>query len=107
MMEKDPNGIGQHEPGAKLDSGKIKAGLLADFAYALSSVAEVGTFGANKYSRGGWQHVDNAVERYTDAMWRHLLKARHEPIDPDSGLPHIAHAAWNILAVMELEARGG
>lgn len=105
-IERDPNGKDPHAPGAKLDAGKVKAGVLADFALALTEVAKVGTFGAEKYTRGGWQEVPNAVERYSDAMWRHLLKARHETNDPDSGLTHLSHAAWNALAVLELIKRG-
>lgn len=105
--EFDPNGRSMHEPGAKADAGKIKAGLVGDFGLALLAVAEVGTHGADKYTRGGWQHVPNGQERYTDAMWRHLLKAGQEEFDGDSGLSHAAHAAWNALAVLELECRRG
>lgn len=104
-LETDPNGIDQHQPGAKLDQGKIKAGLLVDFSNALLAVAEVGTFGANKYTRGGWQHVENGIERYTDAMFRHFLKEPLEPLDKDSNLSHAAHAAWNALARLELILR--
>lgn len=103
--EEDPNGIKPNEPGAKLDAGKLQAGLLSDFSLALQAVAEVSTFGAKKYSRGGWQHVPNGEERYYDAMWRHLLQERHEDIDPDSGLLHEAHRAWNVLAKLELRLR--
>ena len=105
LNEQDPNGIGRHEAGAKLDAGKNKAGVLADFSRALLAVSEVGTFGADKYSRGGWQSVPNGVERYTDAAWRHLLKESQESIDDDSGLDHAAHMAWNALARLELILR--
>lgn len=105
MSEKDPHGIYQHQPGAKLDAGKVMAGVLCDFSLALMAVAEVGTFGAVKYTRGGWQSVPNGVMRYTDAMWRHLLKERHEPVDSDSGLLHASHAAWGALARLELMLR--
>lgn len=104
-LDKDPNGIGQHEPGAKLDARKTKAGVLSDFSLALLEVGKVGTFGANKYTRGGWQSVPDGIERYTDALWRHLLEERHEPIDQDSGLLHAAHIAWNCLARLELILR--
>lgn len=103
--EKDPNGIQQHEPGAKLDDGKLLAGLLLQWSRALTEVLKVSTFGANKYSRGGWQHVKNGPERYTDAMFRHLLKEPVEDLDPDSGLLHAAHAAWNTLSRLELLLR--
>lgn len=104
-QEVDPSGKGAHEAGAKLDAGKIYGSLLDDFSLALMAVAEVGTFGANKYSRGGWQSVPNGAQRYRDAMWRHLLKERHEGCDGDSGLMHIAHRAWNALAELELVLR--
>lgn len=103
--EADPTGRDPHEPGAKLDHGKPMGGLLADFSLALMAVAEVGTFGANKYSRGGWQTVPEAVTRYGDAKWRHLLKSRHESHDPESNLLHKAHEAWNVLAELELMLR--
>lgn len=103
LTEQDPNGIPPGAPGAKLDAGKPDASLLLDFGKALMAVAEVGTFGARKYSRGGWQHVENGQERYTAALLRHLMQGEGE--DPDSGLLHDAHAAWNALARLELRLR--
>ena len=95
--------IDQHAPGAKLDAGKPRPGLvLKGFRRALMEVAKVGTMGARKYSDNGWEHVPDGFNRYTDAMWRHLLE---EGLDEESGLPHLAHAAWNILAVLELMVR--
>lgn len=69
------------------------------------AVAEIGTHGALKYTRGGWQFVDKARERYTDAKWRHLLKERYDEDDPDSKLLHEAHEAWNVLAALEIKLR--
>lgn len=103
--ERDPLGTDAHAPGAKLDAGKVLAGVLADFSLALLAVAEVGTHGAKKYSRGGWQSVPDGETRYKDADWRHLLKGRHEDFDIDSGLLHEAHRAWNVLAALELRLR--
>lgn len=104
----DPNGLGQHEPGAKLDAGKNRAGLVLNgFARALLEVSEVGTFGADKYTPQGWMQVPDGVERYTDAMYRHLLaEAAGERDDPETGLYHAAHAAWNALARLDLILRG-
>lgn len=101
----DPNGIGQHEPGAKLDAGKPMADLLLDFGRALLSVAEVGTYGAHKYTRGGWQHVPDGVNRYTGALLRHLLQEKMEDMDQDTDLLHASHCAWNSLARLELILR--
>ena len=97
------NGI--HAPGAKADDGKPEAALLLDFSRALTAVAEVSTFGANKYTRGGWQTVKDADHRYTSALLRHLFKDKQEDCDAESGLSHKAHAAWNALAVLELALR--
>lgn len=102
MKESDPNGIEQHAPGAKLDEGKPDTGLLQMFGRALLAVSEVGTFGASKYSRGGWRSVPNGVDRYTAALGRHFLEEGFEKIDPDSNLLHAAHLAWNALARLEL-----
>ena len=104
-LEFDPTGTEAHEPGAKLDGGKLLAATLSDFSLALQAVAEVGTHGAKKYSRGGWQSVPDALTRYKDAEWRHLLKSRHEEYDQDSGLLHDAHKIWNSLAQLELFLR--
>ena len=104
-MDRDPNGLNQHEPGTKLDDNKILAGVLGDFSNALLEVAKVGTFGAKKYTRGGWQHVPNGIERYTDALWRHLLAEGSHKKDSESDLLVAAHLAWNALARLELTLR--
>lgn len=104
-VELDPNGILPHDPGAKLDKGKPRAGLIEDFSLALMAVTEVLDFGARKYSPHGWESVPDGEERYRDAAWRHLLARRHEQIDPDSGLDHDQQVVWNFLAALELKLR--
>lgn len=101
--ESDPNGISQHEPGAKLDAGKNRLGLVfSGFALALQAVGAVGTYGANKYTDEGWKAVPDANKRYTDAMLRHLFKEfSGEHLDQETGFLHAAHAAWNALARLE------
>lgn len=105
--EVDPNGLDRHAPGAKLDAGKVRAGLvLGGFARALTEVARVGTYGANKYSPHGWVSVPDGIDRYTDAMHRHLLaEAAGQQRDADTDLLHAAHAAWNTLARLDLMLR--
>lgn len=106
-LEQDPNGLSQHAPGAKLDSGKNRLGLVfCGFSRALQAVGEVGTFGAKKYTDHGWARVPDGIERYTDAMLRHMMKeAEGEWLDSDSGLTHAAAVAWNSLARLELLLR--
>jgi hypothetical protein len=103
--EKDPKGLPSAAPGAKNDLGKVEAGLLLDFGLALKGVAQVSTFGAKKYSRHGWIHVDEGERRYRDAGIRHLLASNLEENDPESGLLHLQHQAWNFLAELELRLR--
>lgn len=103
--EQDPNGKDQHEPGAKMDDGKVLAGVLGDFGLALMEVAKVGTYGAKKYSRNGWESVHDGIERYTDAKWRHLLKQNFNEFDDESGLLHLSQEIWNGLAALELILR--
>ena len=92
---------------AKDDKAKPMAGVLLDFSRALQTVVDVGTYGAKKYTRTGWATVPEGSQRYTDAMMRHLLAMDVDPdgLDKETGLPHLAHVAWNALAVLELQAR--
>lgn len=106
--EEDPHGTDQHAPGAKLDAGKNRLGLVIyGFPRALKAVGEIATFGAKKYTDGGWAYVPKGFDRYTDAMLRHLLEEGcGELIDEDTGLTHAAAVAWNALARLELLLRG-
>lgn len=105
-LEKDPHGKDPHEPGAKLDDGKIKVSLLFnDFPRALLEVARIATFGAEKYTERGWLSVPDGIKRYDDAKDRHILYGAINPIDKDSGLLHQSHECWNALAKLELTLR--
>lgn len=112
-MEKDPNGLDQHAPGAKVDSGKLKAWLFFEgFAHALEDVANVTTVGANKYTENGWQVVPDGRKRYMDAFMRHAFEyAKGKRIDDEgpgaTGCTHISQMIWNLLAVHELDLRSG
>lgn len=105
--EADPHGKSLNTPGAKADAGKNMLGLvLGDFARAVEAVGLVGTYGAGKYSKSGWLSVPEGLDRYTDAMYRHLFaEAKGEANDPDTGIAHAAHACWNSLARLELLLR--
>ena len=93
----------------KMDAGKpgIYQGLFKRFPRALWGVAEISTFGKNKYGTwDGWESVEDALNRYRDAEGRHLLKeAMGEEVDPDSEKMHILHKAWGALATAELYLR--
>lgn len=107
MKETDPTGRNPHEPGAKLDAGKILPWLcITGFARALSAVSDVTTKGARKYTPNGWMTVPNGQDRYMEAFGRHALAlARGEQIDADTNCLHKAQMVWNLLASLELELR--
>ena len=105
--ERDPHGKNPHEPGAKLDDGKVMPWLcISGFAHALSAVADVTTKGARKYTANGWIEVPEGKFRYMEAFGRHTLAlARGEVVDADTGCLHKAQMIWNLLASLELELR--
>lgn len=92
----------------KYDGGKspVFRGAIDYFPRAISAVAGISAFGASKYAWKGWEGVPDGYNRYSDAMVRHLIyEAEGEVLDPDSGLLHAAHCAWNALARLELLIR--
>jgi hypothetical protein len=94
--------------GVKGDQGKppIFRGVFVQFPRAIESIAILSRFGANKYSWENWKHVDQGIDRYSDAMLRHLVaETKGEILDPESGLPHAWSTAWNALARLELIER--
>lgn len=96
--EKDPNGLKSKDPGAKLDQGKIRYSLIP--TEPLKWLAILYTRGAEKYSAHGWKSVDDAENRYLDALMRHLEAYREgEWLDPDTKVPHIIAVAWNAFAI--------
>lgn len=106
--ERDPNGLQLKTPGAKADAGKVPVlqGLLDYFPRACLEVARVSTVGANKYSWKGWEKVSDGINRYGNALARHLLYEFIEgPNDADTGLLHASQQAWNALARLELILR--
>ncbi len=73
----------------------------------VASVIDVLTFGARKYAPRSWASVPDGYRRYFAALLRHLwARARGEVVDPESGLPHLAHAACNALFLVELDDEG-
>lgn len=90
--------------GRKDDDGKPRLDLvLGGFAAALYEVGEVGTKGAVKYDDDNWRYVVGGRERYLNAMLRHYLHHKMgSKDDPETGLSHLAHMAWNALAALSL-----
>lgn len=105
MNNQDPGGKDQHTSGAKLDAGKNMMGMvLGMFSKPIQLMCWVGTYGATKYTKGGWKDVDGARDRYMDALIRHLFAYLDgEVCDEETKLPHLAAVAWNALAILHFE----
>jgi hypothetical protein len=86
------------EEGVKLDEGKNRYDLID--AYTLNELAKVYTYGTIKYEDHNWRkgmrfsRIFGAIMRHTWAFWK------GEDIDPESGLPHMAHAAWGCFTLL-------
>lgn len=103
-----PGLVDSATPGLKFDHGKplVVKGVLHYFPRAIEAVAGLSEFGATKYSWEGWRHVPNGIERYREALVRHVLAEQTEgPVDPETGLLHATAVAWNALASLELLLR--
>mgnify|MGYP006921352461 CR=1 FL=1 len=87
--------------GLKYDKGKPRMWLLP--LLSLVEIARVLTFGAEKYAPNSWQNVENAVERYSNALLRHLASIQDGEIyDQESGLLHWSHVGCNALFLIWL-----
>lgn len=94
------------DPGTGGQKGKKLAQLGAVDPNALMEVAKVAGFGAEKYDRYNflkgypWSLSYDAMQRHLHAYWSGQVR------DPESGLPHLAHAAWHCLALLAFQVRG-
>ena len=86
--------------GIKLDSGKLRYDLLP--FKSLQEVVKVLGYGATKYGDGNWRQLDKLDQRFFAASMRHLMAyALEEDVDPESGLPHLAHAICSLMFMLE------
>ena len=86
----------------KSDAGKLKLTLVP--LEIIRNIASIREFGVKKYGKKeSWKSVE--VERYRDAMFRHMLLYLEDPkgLDDESGLPHLWHLACNVAFLCELE----
>jgi hypothetical protein len=85
--------------GIKHDEGKARFDLIP--AVPLLKLAEVYTFGAKKYQDHNWRK-GLSFGRLFGATMRHMWAFWHgHDLDPESGLPHLAHAAFGVFALLE------
>lgn len=85
--------------GMKEKEGKLRFELIPpEMKLAL---AEVLTYGANKYADNNWKYVP--IQEYIGAMERHINKWElGEEINAESGLHHLKHALTNLMFICYL-----
>ena len=87
--------------GKRYDQGKNRLDLLS--FCALWQVGAVGTRGSVKYADRNWEG-GMCYSRTLGCALRHIFKwAVGHKYDEESGLHHMAHAAWNIMALLHFE----
>lgn len=87
------------EEGKKYDKGKPQFSLL--IPEFLEEMANILTYGAEKYGRENWKLVEPTT-RYVDARLRHALASDREQelaIDHDHGMSHDAAVAVNSMLI--------
>lgn len=85
----------------KADGGKRRLDLVP--VGPLLDIADVLTFGANKYADRNWEKGFPYGRVYGAAM-RHLLAWWNgEDRDPETGMSHLAHAATCLMFLLEYE----
>ena len=94
---------GMTSNGVKLDAGKTRFDLLPPDA--LQAVAQVYTFGAEKYAPRNWEkgmdwgRVYAAGQRHMNSFWG------GEARDPETGYLHTAHAGFAALTLTAYQLR--
>ena len=89
---------------AKADNGKLQISLVP--TQIIKDIAEVRMYGNNKYhAPNNWVLVE--MNRYVDALMRHLLAFLDDPdsIDEESGIPHYKHAACNMAFICAMKGK--
>lgn len=89
--------------GLKYDEEKPRMALLDP--YAMEELSKVLTFGAQKYSAWNWTEGIH-TSRLLSACLRHVFAhLRGEDADPESGLPHLAHAMCCLMFALSMGKR--
>jgi hypothetical protein len=96
----------QEKTSVKQDGGKLRYDLMP--FDALDKVAEVLTYGINKYPNPEQNWRVNStpadIKRFEAAMLRHISEwMQGNPIDEESKLSHMAHVVTNALFILALK----
>lgn len=87
--------------GKRYDVGKSRMSLVP--FVAIRALGDVYAYGESKYASWNWTK-GMKWSRMSDAMLRHYERfSMGEARDPESGLLHSAHMAWNAIGLLTYE----
>ncbi|KKW09801.1 MAG: hypothetical protein UY48_C0053G0003 [Candidatus Gottesmanbacteria bacterium GW2011_GWB1_49_7] len=81
--------------------GKAELHWLDAWPHALKSVSAVFAYGAKKYAAYNYKKGARFSESYACARRHMTAWFNGEDVDAESGQHHLAHAAWNILRLLD------
>lgn len=87
--------------GKKFDQGKFRISILPGLA--IEQVMAVGEMGSKKYGDFNYKK-GMPVSKFINAAFRHIFIEwwfKGNDLDNESGLHHLAHGSWNVLAALE------
>lgn len=100
----------ENKSGKKFDDNKLPLGIVVtkQFPNAIKALAECSLYGHQKYELGddewlNFLNLENAEQRLSDALFRHYFEKNQ--FDEESKLLHLKHAAWNLMAELEIRLR--
>ena len=97
------------EAAQRFNDGKAPLHHLRFFKDAREEIAWVCEMGAEKYGKYNWMKGGAPVSESIDSADRHIDKfLSGQDCDDESGLHHLAHAAWNLIRACDdmLSGRG-
>lgn len=93
--------------GTRFSEGKIGGWAYVPM-FGMHLIAKVAEMGAEKYAPQDWR-AGQSYSTLWNSFMRHVLKAQEYGLharDDESGLLHLAHAGWNLLALLTFMAQG-
>lgn len=101
-LSKDSERQAELDQGLRYNGGKNRLDLIP--CSLIDGVGRVLTFGAQKYAPDNWRKFNQQqVKECIGSAMRHIEQYRQGNwLDPESGLPHLAHAATNLGFILEL-----
>jgi len=100
-------GISYPDNNPKTALGEAKPKMSDTPTISLRLLGQVHSMGADKYGAFNWRENIVSATVYYDAAMRHLMAYYDgENIDPESGLPHLAHIMACCSILLDAENQG-